>query len=221
MLLEMWVTDQNGNVIDLTRTVQNLYMMAAQSPPTVCSWDLLQSALHAWVLMQPLCPCVLYQVTLVGSTAVFSPGIQASASSTTFTSTYVDLSSVADQKPWQRFTLPIGQAFNYNNQQSQQWYLTLANLASQASWDMQQQYAIKATCMVSDQVGFSFLGHCKDAHHRATSMVSDQWVVSGQLVFGLFSLRKDAHRRSALTADTPSSFCTVAMPETFSEPRAM
>ena len=94
------------------------------------------------------------QVTLTGSLASFSPSLppSASSSSTTFSYTYIDSASISDQKPWQRFTLPIGQAFNLGNQQNQQWYLTLANMASQQSSDV-QSYAIRATCMAADQVG--------------------------------------------------------------------
>ena len=35
MLLELWVTDSNGNVIDPQRTVSGLYFMAAQTIPSV------------------------------------------------------------------------------------------------------------------------------------------------------------------------------------------
>ena len=120
------------------------------------------------------------QVNLSGSTVVFSPPLVPEApdtfiSSTSFT--FLDVSSIVDQKPWQRFTFPIGQIFNARPVSSLDMYLTLTNLASQLSWDA-QRYAIRATCMASAQVGL-MRGMCQSQEGIRGSI---QGVESGHLI---------------------------------------
>ena len=97
------------------------------------------------------------QVTVSGSGKFISPPLVPEAPGSLISSipyTFLDLSSVADHKPWQRFIIPIGKTFAESTIQSMDVYLALTNLASQPTWDA-QHYTVRATCMASEQVGRS------------------------------------------------------------------
>ena len=93
------------------------------------------------------------QVSTSGSGASFSPTLPPPSSNdiSDLSYLYMDTAATADQKPTYRFTVPTGLLFNQGNQDSQKWYLTLANMNSQLTWDT-QSYSIRATCMLAEQV---------------------------------------------------------------------
>lgn len=98
--------------------------------------------------------CSFLQVTVYGSTVSFSPTLPPTSASpaSALKYLYIDLASTSDQKPTYRFTIPTGLFFDLGNGDSQTWYITLANMITQPPSD-KQSYAIRATCMLSDQVG--------------------------------------------------------------------
>ncbi|GAX74856.1 hypothetical protein CEUSTIGMA_g2302.t1 [Chlamydomonas eustigma] len=128
MLVEFWLTN-GSSAIDSQRTYAGLYLLAAasSSPPSV-------------------------SISSTGN-VVFSPSLPPASVSTqaSLQYTFMDASNTADEKTLFRFTLPVGAYFNQNNNPSQTWYLTLANMATSSSWD-QLQYSIRLTCMAASQL---------------------------------------------------------------------